>query len=152
MFNLYYNVEVGATPIRQFFGSHRTDNERKGNIISAIENVISYVDITNLGTGNTGGLSGYYGGRDPAVINNCAVYADISGGGNTGGIIGSGWGGTRFYRIYNTVVVGTVSGTTAGALVSSVAGTSGSSGVFAPQATRPTTRTRASSRAISFFI
>ncbi len=102
---------------------------------SAIENVISYVDITNLGTGNTGGLSGYYGGRDPSVINNCAVYANISGGGNTGGIIGSGWGGTRFYRIYNTAVVGTVSGTTAGALVGYSA-TGNSGGSFYPSSVR----------------
>lgn len=39
MFNLYYNVEVGSVPIKQFFGSHRTDKEYKGNIISSIENV-----------------------------------------------------------------------------------------------------------------
>lgn len=95
---------------------------------SAIENVTSYVSITNIGSGNVGGLSGYYGGRDPSVIRNCAVYADITGNGNVGGLIGSGWGGTRYYRVYNSAVVGSVSGSNAGVLVGySATGNSGGS-------------------------
>lgn len=90
---------------------------------SILENVISYVDVTNGGNGPTGGLVGYFGGKPqngygPATIRNCAVYADISGTGDVGGIIGRGWGGTQYYRFYNSAYVGSVTGgTNTGALV-----------------------------------
>ena len=92
--------------------------------LSTIENVISYVDVTNAGTGNTGGLVGYFGGKPGsgistcATIRNCAVYADISGQSDVGGIIGRSWGGTQYYRFYNCAYYGSLTGgTNTGALV-----------------------------------
>ena len=83
---------------------------------STFTNVTSYVNITNSGTGAVGGLAGKFGGQDGSEINNCAVYADISGT-TVGGLVGLGWPETRYYNIKNSVYVGDVNGTTAGAIV-----------------------------------
>ncbi len=84
------------------------------------QNIISYVDVTNE-TGNAGGLVGYYGGKHAdgrySRIENCAVYADITGN-NAGGLVGEGWNGTQYYDITNSVYVGDVTGSSAaGAIV-----------------------------------
>lgn len=86
---------------------------------TTIQNVISYVDVTNS-NGNAGGLAGYFGGKHSdemySKIENCAVYADISGT-NTGGLIGEGWNGTQYFDIANCTYVGDITGTNAGAIV-----------------------------------
>lgn len=75
-----------------------------------IENVISTCTIDNLGKGNTGGLTGYFGGGD-AAIKNCAVYANVKGDGNTGGLIGAIWDGNQPVKnVTNCVYMGTVTG------------------------------------------
>lgn len=83
------------------------------------QNIISYVDVTNE-TGNAGGLVGYYGGKHAdgrySRIENCAVYADITGN-NAGGLVGEGWNGTQYYDIINSVYVGDVTGNTAGGAI-----------------------------------
>ncbi|MBQ7115568.1 MAG: dockerin type I repeat-containing protein, partial [Clostridia bacterium] len=86
---------------------------------TTIQNVISYVDVTNS-NGNAGGLAGYFGGKHSdemySKIENCAVYADISGT-NAGGLIGEGWNGTQYFDIANCTYVGDITGTNAGAIV-----------------------------------
>ncbi len=86
---------------------------------TTIQNVISYVDVTNSG-GNAGGLAGYFGGKHSggmsSLISNCAVYADVSGT-NAGGFIGEAWNGTQYFDIANCTYMGDVTGTNAGAIV-----------------------------------
>lgn len=85
--------------------------------------VISYANVTNKcqTSGNAGGLVGYYGGKHneglKTLIDNCAVYADVSGY-NAGGLVGCGWNGTQYYDISNSAYVGDVTGiNAAGAIV-----------------------------------
>lgn len=81
--------------------------------------IISYVDIINEGTGYTGGLVGYFGQKasNGSVINNCAVYADISGAGYTGGLVGVGWNGNQYWSIRNSAFYGSVGGSQSGAII-----------------------------------
>ena len=84
------------------------------------ESIVSYVNITNAGLAPTGGIVGQFGRNTGASkMINCAVYADISGTGEVGGLVGKGWGGTQYYIIENCVYVGNVRGSeiTVGALV-----------------------------------
>lgn len=84
----------------------------------SFENILSYVDITNQGNAPTGGIVGYFGrNTGSAAIRNCAVYADISGMGDVGGLIGRGWDGTQYWTVYNSAFAGSVSGSRAGAFV-----------------------------------
>ena len=84
-----------------------------------LRNIISYADVTNE-SGNAGGLVGYYGGKHAdgrySRIENCAVYANITGS-NAGGLVGEGWNGTQYYDISDCAYVGNVTGTNAGAIV-----------------------------------
>lgn len=84
---------------------------------STIENVMS--EVTVSGPERTGGLVGQFGGRrdNPAIIRNCAVYADVKGGTETGGLVGLIWKGGNIAIIENSIYVGTVSGGTPGAIV-----------------------------------
>ena len=88
---------------------------------TTIENVMSEVTITNLGTGETGGLVGVFGGNNPAkaFIKNCAVYADVTGAGETGGLVGRFWSKNCPGTISNSVYMGAVSGSPGGAIVGS---------------------------------
>ena len=78
---------------------------------TTISGVVSYVDVTNLSTGKTGGLAGQFGGQHSgealSLIENCAVYANVCGG-HTGGIIGYGWAGWQYYDIKNVIYAGEV--------------------------------------------
>ena len=83
---------------------------------TTISRVISYANITNLsGSGRVGGLVGQFGGQHSggkySLIENCAVYANVSGD-IAGGIIGYGWAGWQYYDIKNTAFYGDVTGTT----------------------------------------
>lgn len=82
-------------------------------------NIISYVDITNQSSGPTGGLIGEFGvnASNGSVINNCAVYADISGTGDVGGFVGKGWNGNQYWKITNSAFYGNVSGNRVGAIM-----------------------------------
>ena len=81
---------------------------------TTISRVVSYVNITNTGSGRTGGLVGQFGGQHSnglySLIENCAVYANISGS-VAGGIVGYGWSGWQYYDIKNTAFCGDVTGT-----------------------------------------
>ena len=84
------------------------------------ENIVSYVNITNESLAPTGGIVGQFGRNTGASrMFNCAVYANICGAGEVGGLVGKGWGGTQYYIIKNCSYSGTVSGAeiTVGALV-----------------------------------
>ncbi len=75
------------------------------------ENIISYVDILNEGTAPTGGITGYFGFDGArSAMSNCAVYADVSGQGMVGGLVGQGWAGYQYYTIRNSAFYGSVSG------------------------------------------
>ena len=83
---------------------------------TTISRVISYANITNLsGSGRVGGLVGQFGGQHSggkySLIENCAVYANVSGD-IAGGIIGYGWAGWQYYDIKNSAFYGDVTGTT----------------------------------------
>ena len=82
---------------------------------TTISCVTSYANITNLGNGRVGGLVGQFGGQHSgdkySLIENCAVYANVSGD-IAGGIIGYGWAGWQYYDIKNTAFYGDVTGTT----------------------------------------
>ena len=82
---------------------------------TTISCVTSYANITNLGNGRVGGLVGQFGGQHSgdkySLIENCAVYANISGT-IAGGIIGYGWAGWQYYDIKNSAFYGDVTGTT----------------------------------------
>lgn len=88
---------------------------------TVIRNVMSLVTIANTGTGATGGLVGTFGGRDRngqvSTIENCAVYADVSSNGYAGGLVGELWEKNQYGMILNSVYMGTVSGSKAGAVV-----------------------------------
>ena len=82
---------------------------------TTISCVTSYANITNLGNGRVGGLVGQFGGQHSgdkySLIENCAVYANVSGD-IAGGIIGYGWAGWQYYDIKNSAFYGDVTGTT----------------------------------------
>ena len=90
---------------------------------TTIQNVMSTVEIIDEGSGNAGGLVGYFGGNkgddgDAAhipgsFIQNCAVYANIkSTNGTVGGLVGCTWSGYRCWQINNCIYAGTVTGGT----------------------------------------
>ena len=80
---------------------------------TTISNVISYVEVSNIGSGRAGGLAGQFGGQHSgelySLIENCAVYANVTGN-VAGGIIGHGWSGYQYYDIKNVAYVGDVTG------------------------------------------
>ena len=94
-----------------------------------IRNVMSEMAITNENTSTqavnhigTGGLVGFFGGNrngKDSVIENCAVYADITSSGYGGGLVGQIWRGQQVCTIKNSLYKGTVTGASgyAGALV-----------------------------------
>ena len=89
---------------------------------SIFENVMSEVTIINKGSGFAGGLIGILGTNvqydaTKAMVNNCAVYADVSStNGIAGGILGAIWDATRCCTIQNSVYMGEIKGTTVGAI------------------------------------
>lgn len=82
---------------------------------STVSGVVSYVSVTNTCTtsGSAGGIAGYFGGQHSgslhSLIENCAVYADITGY-HAGGIVGYGWAGWQYYDIKNAAYFGNVTG------------------------------------------
>lgn len=94
---------------------------------TTIQNVMSTVEIIDEGSGNAGGLVGYFGGNNgdeaftpDAFIKNCAVYANISSeNGTAGGLVGESWANTQTWEIENCIYMGTVSSKNgfAGALI-----------------------------------
>ena len=93
---------------------------------TTIQNVMSTVEIIDEGSGNAGGLVGYFGGHNgdkytpDTFIKNCAVYADISSeNGTAGGLVGESWENTQTWKIENCIYMGAVSSETgvAGALI-----------------------------------
>lgn len=100
---------------------------------TTISNVVSYVNVTNNGTGYTGGLAGNFGGGgNRSNIENCAVYADITGNSRTGGIIGTIWNGNQPCKVTNVAYVGTVNanGSYAGAIAGYNGNQSGNTSYF----------------------
>ena len=94
---------------------------------STLRNIMSEMTITNL-KGNvmntshtgTGGLVGYFGGNGDnkdSVIENCAVYADITTQGDGGGLVGLTWRGATPFTIKNSLYKGNVSAGSAGAVM-----------------------------------
>ena len=96
---------------------------------STLRNIMSEMTITNL-NGNvmntshtgTGGLVGYFGGNrngKDSVIENCAVYADITSSGYGGGLVGQIWRGQQVCTIKNSLYKGKVTGASgyAGAVI-----------------------------------
>ena len=98
---------------------------------STLRNIMSEMTITNLDgstmktmhTG-TGGLVGFFGGKGSgkwdgynAVIENCAVYADVTTQGDGGGIVGLTWLGMQTFTIKNSLYKGTVTASSAGAVI-----------------------------------
>ena len=94
-----------------------------------IRNVMSEMAITNINTSThaanhigTGGLVGFFGGTSgtkKSIIENCAVYADITSSGYGGGLVGQIWRGQQVCTIKNSLYKGKVTGAPgyAGALV-----------------------------------
>lgn len=85
--------------------------------------VISYANVTNACQtgGYVGGFVGHFGGRYNgdlrALIEYCAVYADVTGH-TAGGFIGYGWDGYEYYNIFFCAYIGDVTGyDVAGAIV-----------------------------------
>lgn len=76
------------------------------------ENIISYADVTNQSDAPTGGITGYFGRNNGnAIMRNCAVYANVTGTGDTGGLVGRGWNETQYWKFYNCAYNnGTISG------------------------------------------
>lgn len=94
---------------------------------STLRNIMSEMTITNL-KGNvmntshtgTGGLVGYFGGNGngkDSVIENCAVYADITTQGDGGGLVGMTWKGATPFTIKNSLYKGNVSAGSAGTVM-----------------------------------
>ncbi|MBO5729875.1 MAG: hypothetical protein J6R67_01625 [Treponema sp.] len=94
---------------------------------STLRNIMSEMTITNL-NGNvmntshtgTGGLVGYFGGNGngkDSVIENCAVYADVTTQGDGGGLVGMTWKGATPFTIKNSLYKGNVSAVSAGAVM-----------------------------------
>ncbi len=87
---------------------------------TTFKNIISYVDVINNCTtaGSVGGIVGYFGGQHDkglySKIENCAVYADVTGF-YAGGLVGQSWNGTQYYDITNAAYVGNVNSYTKGA-------------------------------------
>ena len=87
---------------------------------TTIQNVMSTVEIIDEGSGNAGGLVGYFGGysnmdeyQPGSFIQNCAVYANItSTNGTVGGLVGGTWSGYQCWQINNCIYAGTVDGGT----------------------------------------
>ena len=76
-----------------------------------IRNVMSLMAVTNTNpNGYVGGLVGYYGQRrrdgGPAKIENCAVYADVTGEFLVGGFVGRFWGGWQVVSVSNSIYMG----------------------------------------------
>ena len=94
---------------------------------TTIQNVMSTVEIIDKGSGNAGGLVGYFGGNNGdgdaaytpgSFIQNCAVYANItSTNGTVGGLVGGTWSGYQCWQINNCIYAGTVAGETVGAII-----------------------------------
>ena len=86
---------------------------------TTLRNVMSEMTIINNGTGSAGGLVGYFGGGDAtALIENCAVYADITNpNGNAGGLVGATWGGNQWWSIRSSIYMGTITGSIKGAII-----------------------------------
>ena len=89
---------------------------------SIFENVMSEVTITDNGSGFAGGLIGVLGTNveydaTKAMVNNCAVYANVSStNGIAGGILGAIWDTKRCCTIQNSIYMGEIKGTTVGAI------------------------------------
>ena len=90
---------------------------------STVTKVLSYADVTNYceTSGSAGGIAGYFGGQHSgekkSLIENCAVYADVTGY-NAGGLVGHGWNGKQYYDIKNCAYAGNVTGIScAGAVI-----------------------------------
>ena len=83
---------------------------------------MSEVTITDNGSGFAGGLIGVLGTNveydaTKAMVNNCAVYADVSStNGIAGGILGAIWDTKRCCTIQNSIYMGEIKGTTVGAI------------------------------------
>lgn len=96
---------------------------------STLRNIMSEMAITNINTSTqaanhigTGGLVGFFGGTSgtkKSIIENCAVYADITSSGYGGGLVGQIWRGQQVCTIKNSLYKGKVTGALgyAGALV-----------------------------------
>ena len=92
-FGLFGNYNYSV--IKNLYIAGSIETKTNGNIgvlvnsayRTTIRKVISTCDITNYGTGNTGGLAGKFGGGSNSaagqysLIENCAVYANVSAGG-----------------------------------------------------------------------
>lgn len=87
---------------------------------TTIQNVMSTVEIIDKGSGNAGGLVGYFGGysdmnewQPGSFIQNCAVYANVtSTNGTVGGLVGCTWSGYQCWQINNCIYKGNVTGGT----------------------------------------
>ena len=87
---------------------------------TTIQNVMSTVEIIDEGSGNAGGLVGYFGGysnideyQPGSFIQNCAVYANItSTNGTVGGLVGCTWENAQCWQINNCIYKGNVTGGT----------------------------------------
>lgn len=96
-------------------GPGNNDNPARVGAVSGsgyglkLNNILSCVNVANTGTGPTGGLVGYFGGGG-ATINNCAVYANVQGASQTGGLVGAGWNGNQSWTIKNSAFYGTLQG------------------------------------------
>lgn len=96
---------------------------------STLRNIMSEMAITNVNTSThaanhigTGGLVGFFGGTSDAkasIIENCAVYADITSSGYGGGLVGQIWRGQQVCTIKNSLYKGKVTGASgyAGAVI-----------------------------------
>ena len=134
---LFYKCNLSTVKNLVLKGSI-TANKSAGEYIGAlcrsawrttIQNVMSTVTVQDNGSGNAGGLVGYFGGNNKAddgkftpdtFIKNCAVYANISSkNGTAGGLVGESWANEQTWRIENCIYKGTVSSTHgyAGALI-----------------------------------
>ena len=87
---------------------------------TTIQNVMSTVEIIDKGSGDAGGLVGYFGGysdmnewQPGSFIQNCAVYANVtSTNGTVGGLVGCTWSGYQCWQINNCIYKGNVTGGT----------------------------------------
>lgn len=121
-FGLFGSYNYGIIENLRLAGSITCNAEGNTGVLvnsayaTTIRKVISTCNIVgneDLETGTSGGLAGYFGGSSTkALIENCAVYADIRGGSIAGGLIGNIWNGKQPCSVKNSVYVGNVTSTT----------------------------------------
>ena len=136
-YGLFTNANIGLIENLVLKGSLKVNTTGTVGAVAGsiwagtIRNVMSEMTITNVNISTekknhigTGGLVGFFGGTSSdgtkkSIIENCAVYADITSSGYGGGLVGQIWQGAQTSTIKNSLYKGKVTGASgyAGAVI-----------------------------------